>query len=109
MGKHAEIVKFEAAVDKAAAAWVAEVDKAVKQFNTGIRAATEALRRNVAGIAVPKGAPENEFAALKDSINETIAKRASGRKVFVKLSVTVDSKAKSLEITGTELRHPTLD
>jgi hypothetical protein len=58
---------------------------------------------------VPKGAPENEFAALKDGINETIAKRASGRKVSVKLSVTVDAKAKSLEITGTEMSHPTLD
>jgi hypothetical protein len=109
MGKHAEIVKFDAAVDKAAAAWVAEMDKAVAQFKRSVRAATDALRDKVAGIAVPKGAPEKEFAALKDSINETIAKRASGRKFFGKLSVSVDPKAKSLEISGTELRYPILD
>ena len=109
MGKHAEIVKFETAVDKAAVAWVAEVDKAVVQFKASVRAATEALRSKVAGLAVPKGAPENEFAALKDGINETIAKRAGARKVVGKLGVTVDAKAKSLQITGTELRYPTLD
>ena len=109
MGKHAEIVKFDAAVDKAALAWVAEWDKAVKQFRTSIRAATDALRDKVAALPVPKGAPENEFAALKDSINETIAKRASGKKIFGKLSVTVDAKARSIDITGTELRYPSLE
>jgi hypothetical protein len=109
MGKHAEIVKFDAAVDKAAAAWVAEWDKAVKQFKTSITAATDALRAKVSRIPAPKGAPENEFAALKDSINETIAKRASGKKIFGKLSVNVDAKARSLDISGTEIRYPTLD
>ena len=109
MGKHAEIVKFESAVDKAAAAWVTEVDKAVAQFKASVRAATEALRRKVASTAVPRGAPEKEFAALKDSINETIAKRASDRKISVKLSVAVDPKAKSVSISGTELHYPILD
>jgi hypothetical protein len=109
MGKHAEIVKFDAAVDKAAAAWVAEMDKAIKQLYTSFRAATDSLRNKVSRIPAPKGAPENEFAALKDSINATIAKRASGRRYSGKLSVNVDAKSRSLDISGTELNYPYLD
>ena len=109
MGKHADIFKFDAAVEKAAVAWVAEMDKAIKQLKTSFTAATDSLRTKVSRIPAPKGAPENEFDALKDSINETIAKRASDRKYRGKLSVNVDAKARSLDISGTELSYPYLD
>ena len=44
MAKHAEIVKFEAAVEKAAAAWVAEVNKHIDQLHDNALASSESLR-----------------------------------------------------------------
>ena len=109
MAKHAEIVKFEAAVDKAAAAWVAEVNKHIDQLHDNALASSESLRDKVAAIPVPKGAPDKEFATLEKSINETIAKRGSGLKITVKLNVTVDAKAKSLNFRGIEMPYPGLN
>ena len=108
MGKHAEIVKFEGAVDKAAAAWAAEVTKYIEQLKENVAAASRSLRGKVAAIPVPKGSPDKEFAALERSINETIAKRTSGLEITVKLEVTVDAKAKSLAITGLQYGLPML-
>lgn len=109
MAKHAEIVKFEAAVDKAAVAWVAAVNKLIDQLHDNALASSESLRDKVAAIPVPKGAPDKEFAALESSINDTIAKRGSGLKITVKFKVVVDAKAKSLDLRGIEMRYPSLN
>ena len=108
MAKHAEIVKFEGAVGNAAAAWVVDVNNAIAQLTASVTAASRTLRGKVSAIAVPKGAPDKEFALLEANINDAIAKRTAGLKITITLMATVDAKAKSLIIDGMGISIPKL-
>lgn len=106
MGKHAETITFEKAVDKAAATWATETAKIVKKFEQDLGTAADSLRSEVMNAPVPRGAPDNEFAALGDRVNEIIAQRGSSLKIKVEIKLKIDVKAKTLFDSNMLLRHP---
>ncbi len=108
MGKHAEIIKFEKAVDKAAATWATETMKHIDKLEKDTMATAGAFRNEVSSIPVPKGAPDNEFASLGDRINEIIAQRGPSLKIKVEFKIKVDAKAKTLIDSNMILRSPIL-
>jgi len=99
---NAEIVKFEAEVDKLCADWVVGVNKDLQKVTDAVSTLTDALRGRISSLRLPQKAGPDELNELPARINEILRENSVRLKgiVEVELHLTIDAKAKKLANTG---------